>query len=43
MAEDDLAAEALILMICGITGHWKHPVTYFLQVQNLSISPNTVD
>ena len=30
-AEDDLATEALVLMICGITGHWKHPILYFLQ------------
>ena len=27
-AEDNLAPEALVFMICGITGHGKHPITY---------------
>ena len=30
-AEDDLATEALVFMICSITGHWKHLIAYFLQ------------
>ena len=33
-AEGDLATEALVLIICGITGHWKHPVAYLLQNKN---------
>ena len=28
---DNLAAEALVFMIGSITGHWKHPIGYFLQ------------
>ena len=30
-ADDDLATEALVFMISGVTGHWKHPMAYFLQ------------
>ena len=30
-ASDDLATEALVFLICGVKGHWKHPVGYFLQ------------
>ena len=30
-ADDDLATEALVFMISGVTGHWKHPIAYFLQ------------
>ena len=30
-ADDDLATEALVFMISGVTGHWKHPIGYFLQ------------
>ena len=30
-AEDDLATEALVFMISGVSGHWKHPIGYFLQ------------
>ena len=29
--EENMASEALVIMISGITGHWKHPVAYFLQ------------
>ena len=29
--EENMASEALVFMISGITGHWKHPVAYFLQ------------
>ena len=28
---DNLATEALVFMIGGATGHWKHPIGYFLQ------------
>ena len=41
-AEDDLATEALVFMICGITGHCMYQIAYLLQI-NFSISPNTVD
>ena len=27
--EDQLATEALVLMVVGLTGHWKYPVTYY--------------
>ena len=30
-ASDDYASEALVFLICGVKGHWKHPVGYFLQ------------
>ena len=30
-AGDNLATEALVFMIGGVTGHWKHPIGYFLQ------------
>ena len=30
-ASDELATEALVFLICGVKGHWKHPVGYFLQ------------
>ena len=30
-AEDELATEALVFMISSISGHWKHPIAYFLQ------------
>ena len=29
-ASDDLATEALVFLISGIKGHWKHPIAYFL-------------
>ena len=29
--EENMASEALVFMISGITGHWEHPVAYFLQ------------
>ena len=29
-SSDTLATEALVFMIAGSTGHWKHPVGYFL-------------
>ena len=29
--EENLATEALVFMVAGVTGHWKHPVAYFLQ------------
>ena len=29
--EENLATEALVFMIASITGHWKHPIAYFLQ------------
>ena len=25
-AEDGVAAEAFVFMICGITGHWEHSI-----------------
>ena len=28
---EDLATEALVFMVVGITGHFKHPIAYFLQ------------
>ena len=28
---DDLATEALVFMIGGVSEHWKHPIGYFLQ------------
>ena len=31
VAEDELATEALVFMISSISGHWKHPIAYFLQ------------
>ena len=30
-ASDNFATEALVFMIGGVTGHWKHPIGYFLQ------------
>ena len=30
-ADDDLSTEALVFMISGVSGHWKHPIGYFLQ------------
>ena len=27
---DNLASEALVFMLAGATGHWKHPIGYFL-------------
>ena len=30
-ADNDLATEALAFMISGVSGHWKHPIGYFLQ------------
>ena len=30
-AGDNLATEALVFMIGGITGHWKHPTGYFFK------------
>ena len=29
-AGDSLATEALVFMASGVTGHWKHPVAYFI-------------
>ena len=29
--EDELATEALVFMVVGMTGHWKHPIAYVLQ------------
>ena len=29
--EENLATEALVFMVASVTGHWKHPVAYFLQ------------
>ena len=29
--EENQATEALVFIIPGISGHWKHPITYFLQ------------
>ena len=39
--EDDLGTEAMVFMICSITGHWKHPIAYF--IQTFSITTNTVN
>ena len=36
-AGDSLATEALVFMIGGVTGHWKHPIGYFLQ-SKISVS-----
>ena len=30
-AGDNLAIEALVFMTGGVTDHWKHPLSYFLQ------------
>ena len=30
-AGDNLATEALVFILGGVTGHWKHPIGYFLQ------------
>ena len=30
-AEDEMATEVLVFMISSISGHWKHPIAYFLQ------------
>ena len=30
-AEDELAKEALVFMVSGMSGHWKHPKAYVLQ------------
>ena len=30
-ASDDLAKEALVFLVVGLTGHWKHPIAYVLQ------------
>ena len=32
--EDMLATEVLVFLLCGVSGHWKHPVAYFLQMKN---------
>ena len=37
---DDLPTETMVFMVCGITGHWKHPIAYFLQ-NKLSASVKT--
>ena len=29
-ADDELATESMVFMINGISGHWKHPIAYFL-------------
>ena len=29
--EDTEATEALVFMVVGTTGHWKHPIAYVLQ------------
>ena len=29
--EDTEATEALVIMVVGTTGHWKHPIAYVLQ------------
>ena len=29
--EDELATKALVFMVVGMTGHWKHPIAYVLQ------------
>ena len=42
-ADDDLATEALVFMISSVTGHWKHPIVYFLQKQDICISPGSAD
>ena len=30
-APDDLATEALVFLVVGLTGHFKHPIAYVLQ------------
>ena len=30
-AADDPATEALVFMVVGLTGHWKHPIAYVFQ------------
>ena len=30
-ASNDLAMEALVFLVVGLTGHWKHPIAYVLQ------------
>ena len=30
-ATDEPATEALVFMVVGMTGHWKHPIAYVLQ------------
>ena len=32
--EDTLATEVLVFLLCGVSGHWKRPVAYFLQMKN---------
>ena len=34
-AEDQLPTEALVYMLSSISGHWKHPIAYFLQIRFL--------
>ena len=34
LEEDMLATEVLVFLLCGVSGHWKHPVAYFLQMKN---------
>ena len=31
--DDNLAAEALVFLLSGVSGHWKFPVAYFLTAQ----------
>ena len=32
--DDNLATEALVFLLSGVSGHWKFPVAYFLQHKN---------
>ena len=37
-AGDNLATEALVFMIGGVAGHWKHPTSYFFQIRSPHLS-----
>ena len=34
---NNLATEALVFMIGGVSGHWKHPIGSFLQIRSLHL------
>ena len=41
--EDELATEALVFMVVGMTGHWKHPIAYVLTEQMFGSCSNPVN
>ena len=37
------ATEALVFIIVGLTGHWRHPIAYFFAEQVLCYGANSID